>query len=69
MMYAEKYSADDLFDMFANQADVFTLARMPSDKIASELRELAPDMEDSREVGKIIRRHAEAEANRRNAAA
>lgn len=68
MMYAEKYSADELFDMFANDADVFALAKTPTDKIAGDLRQLAPDMEDSREVGKIIGRHAVVEAARRNAA-
>ena len=55
MMYAQKYSADDLFDMFANGADFVKLAGQEVSQIASDLRELAPDMEDADAIADDIK--------------
>lgn len=55
MKYAEMYTKDDLFDMFANQADVEILAKQPVAEIEQQLQELAPDMEDAADVATIIR--------------
>lgn len=58
MNYTDKYSADDLFDMFANQADFRALLHQQSDIIEQQLLELAPDMEDAAEVAVSIKRTA-----------
>lgn len=62
MMYTNQYSNDDLYDMFANQADFIRLAQQPLKDISSNLKELAPDMEDADEVAKIIKTKAEENA-------
>jgi hypothetical protein len=58
MEYTKKYSADDLFDMFANQADFAALANKSVFEVREQLIEMAPDMEDSRKVAHIIKAKA-----------
>lgn len=58
MMYGQKYSANDLFDMFANQADATDMARVKLAVLAQRLNELAPDMEDAAAVAESIRETA-----------
>ena len=55
MMYTNKYSKDQLFDMFANQADFTQLAKQSVARIAADLKELAPDMEDANQVALNIK--------------
>lgn len=66
MMYAQKYSADDLFDMFANQAEPERLVMKATDTIAADLQELAPDMEDAEDVARSIQKTAAAQRLHRN---
>jgi hypothetical protein len=58
MNYMDKYSTDDLFDMFANQADFRALLSQQSDITEQQLLEMAPDMEDVRDVAASIKRAA-----------
>lgn len=58
MEYLKEYSEDDLFEMFANQADFNELAAQSENEIVKQLQELAPDMEDAYGVMEIIRRKA-----------
>lgn len=55
MKYLEKYTNDDLFDMFANQADVVLLANQALVEIQAQLVEISPDMADAREVAAIVK--------------
>lgn len=61
--YAQKYSSDDLFDMFANQADSVELFAMPQSQMVQRLQELAPDMEDASQVAAIIKHKAQSESS------
>lgn len=56
--YMRTYSADDLFDMFANDADMVKLAKQPEVEIAQQLSDLAPDMEDTEKVAQLLRSRA-----------
>ena len=58
MKYTKQYSSDDLFDMFANSADFARLAGQSEQVIASDLVELAPDMEDADAVAGMIKAKA-----------
>lgn len=58
MEYMKQYSADDLFDMFANEADFAKLGRQDESQIASDLLDLASDMEDANDVAAHIKRQA-----------
>ena len=66
MMYAQNYSADDLFDTFANQAHAPRLVHQATDAIAADLRELAPDMEDAEDVARSLQKTAAAQRLHRN---
>lgn len=55
MMYKNKYSKDDLYDMFAHQANPLDLANQQMSEIRQQLKELAPDMEDDRDVAHILK--------------
>lgn len=57
--YASEYSNDDLYDMFANEADVSLLAGQSVDQIAVDLKDLAPDMADAAMVAAIIKDKAD----------
>lgn len=59
MKYAETYTRDELFDMFANQADYAKLSKQSERTIAAQLKQLAPDMQDAGAVALIIKRMAE----------
>ncbi len=63
MKYAQTYTHDQLFDMFANQADFEKLANQDKKQIAADLKDMAPDMEDPGAVTLIIKRMAETLAN------
>jgi hypothetical protein len=58
MKYMEKYSNNDLFDMFANEANFAKLANQTEEQVYSDLLELAPDMEDAEEVAAMIKKNA-----------
>ena len=66
MMYDKKYSADDLYDMFANQAIPERLVMQPIGTLAADLLELAPDMEDSEDVARSIQKKAAAQRLHQN---
>lgn len=57
--YTDQYTKDDLYDMFANDADTARLAKQPTAIVAQQLQELAPDMEDAPEVARIIQNMAQ----------
>lgn len=55
MTYMSRYSKDDLFDMFANQAAPHQLANQSVHEIGLQLKELSSDMEDVREVASALK--------------
>ena len=57
-MYTKQYSADELHEMFANEVDDETLANWDTATMATQLQELAPDMEDAFDVAEAIKSNA-----------
>ena len=55
MEYTKQYSANELYDMFANDADVEALRTRPVTAIIADLKDLAPDMTDAELVALSIK--------------
>lgn len=53
--YMQEYTREQLYDMFANQAEPYRLANQHISEIREQLKELAPDMKDDREVAYLIK--------------